>query len=195
MKNIDQPSVQNVIKKGLWEAIDYGDALNTADEAISLIKRTFESLPEEFKEVVNKTNLSRINCIEYTVEITTKKKGKIIWTEYHNQDKIGQIIEIEPRKKQFLHFKQLVHGRFYDDESFYEGEKYLYVDNVRPSKFCCDGLKNQFKFCETHGMNCPDNFVTANAEGELYIKAVNATYGLIFCPFCGVQHDKDYKKE
>lgn len=43
------------------------------------------------------------------------------------------------------------------------------------------------KECSQHGYNCPDFVVQMRADGDLVLVAINATYTMTFCPWCGMQ--------
>lgn len=56
---------------------------------------------------------------------------------------------------------------------------------------CCETMKGQLSMvCDQHGtqhgMYCPDQLVhRGEYSGRLFLHAANATYDLLFCPWCG----------
>jgi len=45
-------------------------------------------------------------------------------------------------------------------------------------------MKDQFILCDQHGSDCPDNVVKFK-NGLFYLIAENASYTMVFCPWCG----------
>lgn len=180
MENFIHPKIKELITGGLWKAIM--DNTMSFDEQKELIEETYKNLPQKFKDAVNKSDVELLITKHVTVEITTKKKAKILIADFCDQELVGTIIEVDDEQKSNLFYKQLAYGYIQDDGKFY-------CTNAKPANFCCDVMKGQFKFCDQHGMNCPDNFITHSLAERFYMHADNATYGLKFCPYCGTKHE------
>ncbi len=119
--------------------------------------------------------------LELTVEITTKKKGRVIISDIERELK-GTIIELPEEIKELTHYKQVLTLGKYKEE----GSEVIYYHllNTKPSKFCCKSMEQQFSFCDMHGLNCPDYFIRYRF-GKYNIHALNAMYEISNCPFCG----------
>lgn len=180
MENFIHPKIKELITGGLWKAIM--DNTMSFDEQKELIEETYKSLPQKFKDAVNSADVELLITKYVTVEITTKKKAKILVADFCDQDLVGTIIEVDDKQRPYLFYKQVAYGWILNEK--------FYSINARPTKFCCDGMQGQFKFCDQHGMNCPDNFITYSVMGKFYMEADNATYGLKFCPYCGTQYEE-----
>jgi hypothetical protein len=167
---------------GLMQGFKFDNYVAERNKLISLF-------PKELIELINKADIEHLFAPELTVEVTTKKKGKVIIADEYHKSLINTLIEIPEKYHPLIHYKQILSGNLFAEFGFH-------IKNTKPQTFCCDGLKNQFKFCEQDGLNCPDYFVRCNVHGELYVDASNATYALSNCPFCGVKvNDKENQRQ
>jgi hypothetical protein len=58
-------------------------------------------------------------------------------------------------------------------------------DQIPEEFVCCDIMRGQTRKCSQHSFDCPDYVVKYSAKNrEFYLEGVNATYILIFCPWC-----------
>ncbi len=198
MKNLDNPKIIGAFLDKLMfqfnvADVPYEDFYGFQEYFIEAFKNLPDSLKESFNE---KMNFVTHKCVEVTVEVTTKRKAKIIVTKnnYHDKDEwLGKIVEFTPSIKEKVKYKQILSGRIWvdipDGEEWKECKrnegKVEVVDNIKPSTFCCGGMQDQFRFCEQDGLSCPDNFITHKLNGDYIVEAPNATYMITNCPFCG----------
>ena len=59
-----------------------------------------------------------------------------------------------------------------------------YIKNIQPLKYCCDSLKKSFSICSQHSLLCPDYYIRYDGR-DYFIRAINATYKIDYCPYCG----------
>lgn len=176
MDNFEHPKIKEKITSGLWATAQ--NSVISFDELNVLIEDIYKTLPDRFKNIVNSADLEFQRTKYVSGEITTKKKVKILISEFWCPELIGTFLEIEDSHKASLYYKQIVYGYIND-----EGK--LHILNSRPAKICCDGLSSQFKFCEQDGLKCPDNYVSYTERTGYTIHAENADYNMSFCPYCG----------
>lgn len=68
----------------------------------------------------------------------------------------------------------------------YRLDEYFERHPVEPVLPCCEVMRSQLLMkCEQHGDECPDQVVRKGTSGKLFLVAANATYDLLFCPWCG----------
>lgn len=69
-----------------------------------------------------------------------------------------------------------------------------YIKNLQPNRYCCDSLKKSFSICSQHGLLCPDYYIRYDSR-DYFIRAINATYRIDYCPYCGEYLYKNYEQE
>ena len=149
-----------------------------ADLVNGMRKLSMKNLPQEVKDWMDKSDLTRFTRAEVTVEITTKKKGRVIKVDWYHKELLDSFIEISEVYKDRLYYKQIIAG-------IVEENKLVHILNARPKKFCCNQMKAQFKICDNDGILCEKYFIEYHLNGQYYVNAKDATYGISNCPFCG----------
>jgi hypothetical protein len=151
---------------------------NWANEVNRLRKLALTSLPQEVKDWIDKSDLTHYTRAEVTVQITTKKKGRVMIADFYHKELVGKFIEIDEKYLDRVYYKQIIAG-------IVENDKLVHILNAKPKKFCCDGMRGQFRICEQDGILCDKYFIEYHLNGQYYIQAKNGTYGISHCPFCG----------
>jgi len=183
MKNSENPQIISILEKGLWDIMNKDERILSHlsyDQKKELVNLYQTSIPEKVKTEIDKMQLDISIPAEVTVEITTKKKGRILTTDFYHKDLKGKILPIASELHKYIHYKQLIAFRVYPGENILK-----YWDNGVPKNVCCNKMRDQFTFCSNHGLNCPDYFIRCRPTGEFQIHADNRTYAISNCPFCG----------
>jgi hypothetical protein len=109
-----------------------------------------------------------------------------------NIKETNNLYELEDKGKIFKKFYKR-YCQFKVDEN-----NTAYIKNLQPNKYCCADLKKSFSICSQHGLLCPDYYIRHDGR-DYFINAINATYKISFCPYCGEylynKSDKNYEQE
>jgi hypothetical protein len=195
----DSKKIREDLNKGFWEVwnnhldrYDYEKHLKEYEEQTKKTFQTFLTMNPEYTKY-------------YTGFITDKKKFEIV--EYDCVEKqiirTGKIYPILNKTKKNLFKGQMAYGFFvpknlekYEESCKSESscdcskewykEDGIYISSCQPKKYCCKMMKQQFSFCDMHGLDCPDYFIKYNPTGTYYIDT-NKTWSISFCPFCGTK--------
>jgi hypothetical protein len=191
MKHSENPKLKEYMMKNFWNVLmqhnENGSSLDwTTEQLRSMIDKAYDSIPEEIKAFIDTRDVESFTVPEICVEVSTKKKGKVIFAEWPYNNMVGTYIELPEKYLSKVYYKQLLHGRLF---SFG-----FHVDNTKPRKFCCNQMEGQFTYRESVGLNSHKSFVKCNINGELRIEAPGAEYALTHCPFCGTEHNKGEKQ-
>jgi len=120
MKNSENPQILSNLNKGLWNIINSDERiLNhlSYEQKKELVDLYQNSIPEKVKTEIDKMELELLLPAEVTVEVTTKKKGKILITDFYHKDLKDKILPIHSELHEYIHYKQLISFRLYQGEN------------------------------------------------------------------------------
>ena len=180
MKNIDNPEIKYALVKSMQEFFLFNTVSQETEKALKSIDNIYSNFNKELVEVINSINPHYITDNKVTVEITTKKKGRVLIAGEKYKDLIGKVIDLKDSMKEKVYYKQKLTIDIWKNENTEE----QWVINASPKRFCCQSLQEQFRYCHQHGPNCEDYFIKYNLK-EFTISAKNAMYTVTNCPFCG----------
>ena len=190
MENLDNRRLKDELLAGFWKVVvENTDSSTTVrpDEFRRMFDSYYDNMPEELKNAFNDLDMRGLfeHCT-VTMEVTTKKKGKVLTADSYHQHLVGKIFNISDKYQEHLHYKQLIYGYF--DITC---DTLTHIRNAKPAKICCNALSHQFRYCDQHGMGCEENVVTYNVNTAtnkrqyLMTSKSGDCYHMKHCPYCG----------